>query len=165
MDQANDGLMNAFTWKIVKKPGILAHDEVIATLERAVKRHPRTTFVACHFANCCDDLGRLGAMLDQYPNLHADIGARFAETAPIPRFVARFYGQYQNRLLYGTDMGTGAEMYRSTFRILETEDEHFYDWNLFTYHWPLYGFGLKEEVLKKIYTDNAQRLMKKVPQP
>jgi uncharacterized protein len=163
MDATNDGLMNAYTWRIRQSPDILTHDAVLATLEGALTRHPRTTFVACHFANCCDDLGRLGAMLDRYPNLMADIGARFGETAPIPRFMARFYGRYADRLLYGTDMGLAAEMYRTTFRILETEDEHFYEQELFNYHWPLHGFGLKDDVLRRVYADNARRLRKSPP--
>ena len=165
MDSTNDGLMNAHQWRIPKSPAILEHDAVIATLEGAVKRHPRTTFIACHFANCCYDLGRLGAMFDRHPNLHADIGARFGETAPIPRFMARFYNRYADRLMYGTDMGTDAEMYRATFRILETEDEHFYEQNLFNYHWPLHAFGLKDDVLRKVYADNARALMKRVKRP
>jgi predicted TIM-barrel fold metal-dependent hydrolase len=164
MDRTNDGLMNAFKWKIAKRPDILQHDEVVATLERTVKKHPRTTFIACHFANCCYDLGRLGAMFDQYPNLYADIGARFEETAPIPRFVGRFYDRHQDRLLHGTDMGSDAEMYRTTFRILETQDEHFYPENLRNYHWPLHGFGLKDEVLRKVYADNARNITQKVKQ-
>jgi predicted TIM-barrel fold metal-dependent hydrolase len=159
MDATNDGLMNSYQWQIPPKPGILRHDEIVATLDRAVKKHPRTTFIACHFANCCHDLHRLGALLDQYPNLYADIGARFGEIAPIPRFVARFFDRYQDRLLYGTDMGTAPEMYRTTFRVLETEDEHFYDWNLFSYHWPLHGLGLSEVVLRKVYADNARAIL------
>ncbi len=160
MDRANDGLMNAFTWRIAKKPGVLSHDEVVATLDRAVKKHPRTTFIACHFANCCYDLSILGRMFDAYPNLYADIGARFGETAPIPRYMAKFYATYQDRLLYGTDMGFDAEMYRTTFRILESADEHFYAQDLFNYHWPLHGFALPEAVLKKVYGDNARRILK-----
>lgn len=162
MDRTNDGLMNAFQWKILPKPGVLQHDEIVATLERAVKKHPRTIFIACHFANCCYDLSKLGTFFDRYPNLYADIGARFEETAPIPRFVARFYNQYQDRLLYGTDMGTNAEMYRTTFRILESEDEHFYPETLRNYHWPLHGFGLNDEVLKKVYAENMRTLTNKV---
>ncbi len=160
MDEHNDGLMNAFKWRIPETPGVLRHDEVIATLDRAVRRHPRTTFIACHFANCCHDLSILGRMLDDYPNLFADISARFGETSPIPRSMAKFYEKYQERLLYGTDMGFGAEMYRITFRILETEDEHFYAQDLFNYHWPLHGFGLKDTVLKRVYGDNARRVLK-----
>lgn len=161
MDATNDGLMNAYKWRIRQGPGVLRHTEVIATLDRAVRKHPRTTFIACHFANCCYDLSILGRMFDACPNLYADIGARFGETAPIPRFMAAYYERYQDRLLYGTDMGLDVEMYRTTFRILETEDEHFYARELFNYHWPLHGFGLDEAVLKKVYGDNARRLLRK----
>ena len=161
MDRHNDGLMNSYKWKIPNESGVLRHEEVIATLDRAVKKHPHTTFIACHLANCCYDLSILGRMFDRYTNLYADIGARFGETAPIPRYMARFYEKYQDRLLYGTDMGFDTEMYRTTFRILETEDEHFYDWKLFSYHWPLHGIGLKDKVLKKVYADNAAKILKK----
>jgi predicted TIM-barrel fold metal-dependent hydrolase len=160
MDRHNDGLMNALEWRLDNKTDILGHAEVVRTLERAVKKHPGTTFITCHFANCCYDLSILGRMLDAYPNLYADIGARYAETATIPRYMARFFDKYQDRLVYGTDMGMDAAMYRTTFRILESADEHFYDWNLFTYHWPLHGFALGDVVLKKIYRENALRIMR-----
>ena len=155
MDAANDGLMNAYKWRLDNQPGIVGHDGMVDILERAVKRHPNTTFVACHFANCSHDLGRLGKLFDTYPNFYADISARYAETAAIPRFVARFYEKYQDRLVYGTDMGFSPGMYRLTFRILESADEHFYAWNHSSYHWPLYGLALEDPVLKKVYRDNA----------
>ena len=158
MDEKNDGLMNGWKWKVSKDPGVLQHDEVVATLERAVKKHPRTVFIACHFANCCSDLNRLGRMLDENANLYADIGARFAEISPIPRFVGQFFKRYQDRLMYGTDMDPQPEMYRVTFRILETEDEHFYPAYFSKYHWPMHALGLPDEVLKKVYRDNALRV-------
>jgi len=159
MDQNNDGLMNAWKWKVPNEPEVMQHDALVDSLERAVAKHPRTIFIACHFANCCANLGRLGAMLDKYPNLHADMGARFAEIGPIPRFMARFFEKYQDRLLYGTDMDPDPEMYRVTFRILETADEHFYPVYFGKYHWPLYGFDLAVPVLQRIYRDNALRLL------
>jgi predicted TIM-barrel fold metal-dependent hydrolase len=134
-------------------------DAVIAALDRALQRHPGTTFVACHFANCCHDLSILGRMLEAHPNLHADISARFGETAPIPRTMLKFYETYHDRLLYGTDMGLNAEMYRTTFRILETADEHFYAQDLFNYHWPLHGFALPDPVFATLYGGNARRLL------
>jgi len=158
MDASNDGLMNAWTWRITNTPGVLQHDEVVDTLERAVKKHPRTIFIACHLANCCTDLDHLGAMLDKYPNLYADIGARFAELSPIPRAASQFFHRYQDRILYGTDMNPVAEMYRVTFRLLETADEHFYPAYFRHYHWPLHAWALPNEVLKKIYRDNAVKL-------
>jgi predicted TIM-barrel fold metal-dependent hydrolase len=165
MDSHNDGLMNALEWRLDNQRGILGHAEVVATLDRAAEKHPHTTFIACHFANCCYDLSILARMLDAHPNLNADIGARYSETAPIPRFMARFFDKYQDRLLYGTDMGFRKEMYLTTFRILETEDEHFYDWNLFTYHWPLHGFGLPGLVLKKVYAENARKILERRKRP
>ena len=161
MDSTNDGLMNAYEWRLDNQPGIVDHNGMIDILERAVKRHPKTIFIACHFANCSYDLNKLGALLDRYPNLYADIAARYAETAPIPRFAAAFIEKYQDRLLYGTDMGFDLDMYHITFRILESSDEHFYEIGQFGYHWALNGFGLNDVVLKKLYRDNALKLLKK----
>jgi predicted TIM-barrel fold metal-dependent hydrolase len=159
MDATNDGLMNAYKWRLDNQPNIVGHEGMVEILERAVKRHPNTTFVACHFANCSYDLDKLGKLFDKYPNLYADMSARFAETAAIPRATASFFDKYQDRLVYGTDMHFNMRMYRLTFRILESEDEHFYDWDNFSYHWPLYGFGLDDKILKKVYKDNALKII------
>ncbi|MDH5249055.1 MAG: amidohydrolase [Cyclobacteriaceae bacterium] len=160
MDSTNDGLMNAYEWKVdLTKKGILNHAALIHTLENAVRENPKTTFIACHLANCEYDLEILGRLFRTYSNLYAEFGARYGETAPIPRFMNSFCEKYQDRLLYGTDMGYSPHMYQTTFRILESNDEHFYEIDLFGYHWPLYGFGLKDTVLKKIYTENAKRIL------
>jgi uncharacterized protein len=161
MDETNDGLMNAYEWRLDNQPDIVGHDGMIKILANAVKRHPVTTFIACHFANCSHDLMILGKLLDQYPNLYADNSARYAETGPIPRFVAQFYEKYQDRLVYGTDMGYNVDMYRTTFRILESLDEHFYAYDQFGYHWSLYGFGLDEKILSKLYRNNALKIISK----
>ena len=163
MDETNDGLMNAWKWRINSGPGVLTHAEVVDSLERAVKKHPGTTIIACHLANCCSDLNRLGAMLDRYPNLHADIGARFAELSPIPRTVSQFFIRYQDRLLYGTDMNPDPEMYRVTFRLMETADEHFYPVYFRKYHWPMHAWALPDQVLRKIYRENALRIISGSP--
>ena len=161
MDKHNDGLMNAYKWRRDNQTNGLSHAELIVTLERAVKKHPRTVFVACHYANSCYDLTQLGELFDKYPNLYADISARYVETAAIPRHVAKFYQRYQDRLVYGTDMGFRKQMFLTTFRILETEDEHFYDWDISFYHWPLHGFGLDNKILKKVYSENARKILER----
>jgi predicted TIM-barrel fold metal-dependent hydrolase len=157
-DSTNDGLMNAATWKVNVDEKMLDHAELIQSLENAVRDNPATLFIACHFANCEYDLSIPARLLDTYPNLYLDIAARYAETATIPRYMATFYSRYQDRLLYGTDMGMDESMYRTTFRILETLDEHFYEINQFGYHWALSGFGLPVDVLKKIYKSNALKI-------
>lgn len=159
-DSTNDGLMNAAKWKVdLTKKGIYNHDQLVATLENAVKANPKTTFIACHLANCCSNLNMLGNLLDKYPNLYADIAARYGEIAPIPRFVHAFMEKYAGRLVYGTDMGTTKDMYHITFRILETADEHFYKQDTFDYHWPLNGLELTDATLKEIYSDNAKKIL------
>jgi predicted TIM-barrel fold metal-dependent hydrolase len=160
MDSTNDGLMNAYEWRLDNQKGILGHADMVRTLENAAKRHPQTTFIASHFANCCYDLSILAALLDKYPNLYAEIGARYAETAPIPRYMNKFFEKYQDRLLYGTDMGFDKQMYQITFRILESTDEHFYETEQFGYHWALNGFGLSSQVLKKVYRENALKILR-----
>ncbi len=159
MDNTNDGLMNAFHWRLDNQPNIIRLSGMIDILERTVHKHSNTTFIACHFANLDFDLERLGKLLASHPNLYADIAARYAETAPIPRFVGKFYAKHADRLLYGTDMGFDIPMYRVTFRILETWDEHFYERDMFGYHWSLNGFGLPDETLRKVYRTNAQKIL------
>lgn len=159
-DSTNDGLMNGYIWKVdTTQAGIIGFNALISSLENAVKNNPKTTFIACHFANLMHDLDRLGVLLDKYPNLYADIAARYAETAPIPRYMKAFYNRYQNKLLYGTDMGMDSDMYHTTFRILESADEHFYYIDLFNYHWSLQGINLDNQVLKKLYRDNALKVL------
>jgi predicted TIM-barrel fold metal-dependent hydrolase len=155
----NDGLMLAHTWQVdMTKEGILGHTELIKTLDRVVGQNPNTTFIACHMANCSHDLSIIGELFDKHTNLYGDIGARFSVLSPIPKYVSQFITKYNDRILYGTDMGIDRHMYETTFRILESNDEHFYEIDLFGVHWPLYGFGLDDETLKKIYYENAKKI-------
>lgn len=168
MDYTNDGLMNGWTWRIIVEPGMYDHDQLVNSLETAAHNHSKTIFIACHLSNLDYDLTRLGQMFDRNPNLYADIAARFAETATIPRFVHQFLVKYPDRVVYGTDVPYNRPFFGTTFRILETEDEHFYmrgkvesaNFN-FNYHWALNGFGLPDQVLKKIYHDNALTIFDK----
>jgi len=159
MDRHNDGLMNAYEWRLDNQPGIVDLSGMVDIFERTLAKHRNTTFIACHFMNLDYDLARLGEVLERNPNLYADISARYAETAPIPRFAAQFYAKHSDRLVYGTDMGTDAPMYHVTFRILESLDEHFYEVDQFSYHWPLYGLGLNDDILKAVYRENALRVL------
>ena len=168
MDYTNDGLMNGWTWRIVLEPGMYNHDQLVNSLDVTAGRHPKTTFMACHLCNLDYDLGRLSQMFDRHPNLYADIAARFAETATIPRMTRKFLMKYPDRVVYGTDVWYSPPFFETTFRILETDDEHFYgrgkvdtaNFN-FNYHWTLNAFDLPDNMLKKIYHDNAVNIFKK----
>jgi predicted TIM-barrel fold metal-dependent hydrolase len=145
---------NAYKWRLDNQPGIVDHQAMLDILERTLREHPKTTFIACHLANCCYDLNIIASLLDSYPNLYIDISVRFAEVSATPRATVNFIEKYQDRIVYRTDMGTSPEMYSFTFRILETWDEHIYH-GYNNYHWPLHGLNLPEKILEKIYRLNA----------
>ncbi|NLE56811.1 MAG: amidohydrolase family protein, partial [Planctomycetes bacterium] len=151
-NQFNDGLMNAFRWRLDNQPDIMGHDDLIEGLERAVQRHRKTVFIAAHYVNLNYDPTRLAELLDRHPNLYADISARFSEVAAIPRAMAALHEKHARRLVYGTDLTCNQEMFSATFRILESLDEHFYDFT--NYHWPQHGLGLSDDVLAKLYREN-----------
>ena len=157
MDETNDGLPNGAVWH-VDTTNCLGYYGLMRTFENAVRENPNTLFIACHYLNMSHDWPRLGELLDKYPNLYVDIAARVAESAHTPRATREFLIKYQDRVLFGTDNGMDAPMYQNIFRVLETNDEHFYVPE-FNYHWALSGFNLPDEVLKKIYHDNAQRIL------
>lgn len=172
MDSTNDGLPRSWTWRITDKDQKVDHKGLIEIFSNTLKRHPNTIFVASHLANCTYDLSILGELFDQYPNLYADISARFAEFSTIPRRTVAFFTKYNDRLVYGTDYGWEVwdkhsdygnntdldEMFRMTFRVLESPDEHFYLTDLVGYKWPMYGLSLNKEVLKNIYNENARKI-------
>lgn len=175
MDSTNDGLTRAYTWRVKNQDQIVGHGGMIEILDRTLERHPNTTFVAAHIANTSNDFTLFAELLDKHSNLYGDISARFAEFSTIPRTTAAFFEKYQDRILYGTDYGfetfpddptkpygnntTTEEMFIMTFRVLETADEHFYMTDLVGYKWPLYGLALSDEILRKIYRENALRIM------
>lgn len=161
MDASNDLLFEALYWRRDDKKDDKDLAGMLQVLENAVKKHPRVTFIACHFANQTFDLNRLGALLDKYPNLYADTSQREAYLAAIPRFGKQFIEKYADRIVYGTDQGYSLPMYRNSFRIWETLDEHFYAWDVANTRFALSGLGLGESTLKKLYHDNAAKLLKK----
>lgn len=162
MDSTNDGLMNGYKWRLdATKPGFRDHKAMIATLENVVKANPKTTFIACHLANSENDYSVLSRLLLTYDNLYADLGAHMAEIAPVPRASKAFLEKCQHKVVYGTDYHPTEKLYGTTFRILETADEHFYEIDLYGYHWALHGLNLSDEALRKIYSENARKILKK----
>ena len=160
-DSTNDGMMNATTWHVdMNKPGKLGHDALIKSLENAVSENPKTIFIACHLLNACSNLQQLGDCWISIRICMQILLRVCGEIAPVPRYAAAFITKYQDRLVYGTDMGFEENMYITTFRILETADEHFYEMDKFNYHWALYGLNFSKEVLEKLYHKNAEKIMK-----
>jgi predicted TIM-barrel fold metal-dependent hydrolase len=121
-------------------------------------KHPNTTFIAAHLGWLGGDLARLGRLMDSLPNVYAEIGAVLAELGRQPRFARQWFVEYQDRVLFGKDAWTPDE-YPVYFRTLETADEYFDYYRKRHAFWKLYGLDLPDEVLKKLYYQNALRII------
>jgi predicted TIM-barrel fold metal-dependent hydrolase len=143
-------------------PGFPKHAELVAQLIAVVRRHPRTTFIAAHMGSSENDLAQLGQWLDELPNLNVDIAARIAELGRQPYTARRFVVKYADRVLFATDGPRVAKRLTYHWRFLETMDEYFpYAENEFPPQgfWNIYGVGLPDDVLRKVYSGNAMRLI------
>jgi len=112
-----------------------------------------------HAFNLANDLGALGRLLDRHPNVDVDFAARMWELARQPFSARRFFSRYADRILFGTDNGPEADMYLAHVRQLETQDEWF--WPADAEWWRGYGMGLADDVLRKVYAGNAERLLRR----
>jgi len=135
--------------------------ELLAQRDSIFTRHPNTTFVAAHLAEKSENLAYVGRLLDENPNLYVDIGARTAELGRQPYTAREFFLKYADRILFGTDLVPETEMYRLHFRFLETRDEYF-DYPSHASRqgrWQIYGIDLPDDVLNKVYRENALKLL------
>src|SRR5438477_6575116 len=134
---------------------------ILQARDRAIARHPRTTFVALHMANWPENLDYVAAELDKHPNMMVEFGARQAELGRQPRRAREFFIKYQDRIMFGTDNGMDEAMYRNHFRWLETGDEYFDYWGYPAQgRWKIYGMELPDPVLEKMYHLNAERVFR-----
>lgn len=168
-------------WSFHNEP-VPSWADLYAAFERRVARHPRTTFIAVHFGNDPEDPDRVAQMLDRYPNFFIDTAARVPEIGRHPvEKMRRFYDKYQDRVLFGSDTGIGASademmfgsngelpptredevrFFTSTWRYFETLDQQFESPTPIQGRWKINGVGLAAPILRKIYFENAARLLR-----
>lgn len=133
-------------------------DQLIEEQHRMFKKHPKTTFIAAHFGWYPNDLAKLSSLMDDMPNIVVEFGAVIAELGRQPRAAKQFFDKYQDRILFGKDSWVPEE-YNTYFRVLETQDEYFPYHKKYHAFWRMYGMGLSDVVLKKVYYKNALRII------
>lgn len=133
-------------------------EQIIAEQHNVFKKHPKTTFVNAHMGWMANNLDKAGEHLDMYPNVYFGIGAVIAEFGRQPKRANAFFEKYQDRILFGKDAYNPEEFY-TYFRVLETEDEYFPYYKKYHAFWRMYGLGLSDEVLKKVYYKNACKIV------
>ncbi|HEX5023639.1 MAG TPA: amidohydrolase family protein [Agriterribacter sp.] len=133
-------------------------EQLIEEQHRMFKKHPATTFIAAHFGWYPNDLAKLGSLLNEMPNVMVEFGAVIAELGRQPRAARQFFELYQDRIMFGKDSWVPDE-YSTYFRVLETEDEYFPYHKKYHAFWAMYGMGLPDNILKKVYYKNALRII------
>ncbi len=153
-------------------PEYPSNAELLEARNRVFARHPKTQFVGLHVGNFAENLEDVSANLDRFPNMHVDIAARLNELGRQPRAARRFFDRYQDRIVFGTDATPhgdkfpqqvfGDALYQIYFRFLETDDEYF-DYAPASVppqgRWRISGIDLPDDILHKVYNQNAARLL------
>ena len=156
-------------------------DEILTQLEHRIARHPKTTFISVHFGNCAEDIDRVAGMMRRYPNMYIDTAARIPEMGRHPPEKLRaFFTEFQDRILYGSDLGVGPEpeplflgssgpnpptpdeqelFFSATHRFFETADKNFPHPTPIQGSWTINGIALPRPILEKVYFRNAMRLL------
>jgi predicted TIM-barrel fold metal-dependent hydrolase len=152
-------------------PKFQTKEALRAQRENLVKKHPRTIFIMAHMGDDVENLSYLASLFDKYPNYYVDLSARLPELGRQPYTSREFFIKYQDRILFGSDGGyaldpkgewTAERYFRSYFEFLETRNEYF-EYPLWGIQkqgrWRIYGIELPDEVLKKIYYKNAEKIL------
>ena len=135
---------------------------IMEGLANIVTRHPGTDFIGAHVGCYSENLGWVGALMDRCPNFYVDISARISELGRQPYASRRFFIEHADRIMYGTDSGPNIGVYQTYYRFLETDDEYFNyagDRTPGQGRWGIYGVFLPDDVLQKVYYDNAERVI------
>ena len=165
LDYANERWleMSLFPGRAISSDQHPNFEELMKERDNLFRNNPKTTFVTAHMGWHAHDLGRLGKMLTEMPNLYTEVGAVLYDIGRQPRAAHDFFVKYQDRILFGKD-SFQPEEYPYYWRVFETRDDYFDYYRDYHAFWKLYGIDLPDEVLKKVYYKNALKIAPALPQ-
>lgn len=155
-------------YHMYKHPEFPSYEEQMAARDRILNKNPELTFIGCHMASLEWSVDELAEWLDKYPNTAVDMAARmgqlFYQTREDREKVRDFFIDYQDRILYGTDIidrGNNKENLHKQMHNTWTKDWEY----LCTDHkmtsslidGEFRGLQLPKEVVDKIYSGNVKR--------
>jgi len=143
-------------------PGKVTFEQLMTERNNLFRRNPKTTFIAAHFGWHANDLGRAAKLLDEFPNVYLELGAVLYDLGRQPRAAHDFFVKYQDRILFGKDAFQPDE-YPYYWRVFETQDEYFDYYRDYHAFWKMYGMGLPDDVLRKVYYQNAMKIIPGMP--
>ena len=161
VDSYNERWLELKTHKERKREtskGDFSWEQLIEQQHNVFRKHSKTTFINAHMGWYPNNLAKLDSLMDVFPNMYAEIGAVIAELGRQPRAAKKFFEKRQDKILFGKDSYVPDE-YETYFRVLESEDEYFPYHKKYHAFWRMYGIGLSDEVLKKVYYKNALKII------
>lgn len=161
VDEHNERYLELFMFPSRARPAdkYPPFDSLMAEQHRMFRNHPNTAFISAHLSWLGQDLQRLGNLLDSIPNMYVEVAAALYEIGRQPKAGREFFIKYQDRILMGKDTFGGQDEFAVYFRILESADEYFPWYRKRHAFWGMYGLALPDEVLQKVYFENAARLV------
>ncbi len=163
-------------YHMYKHPDLPSYEEQIAARDRMLDKNPNLIFMGVHLGSLEWSVDELAKRLDKYPNMSVDIAARigqlFYQTKEDRERVRQFFIKYQDRLLYGTDLGDNGKMDANK---KQTEMHNYWirDWEYFVtdnamtsglIDGDFQGLHLPKEVVNKLYKKNAKKWLKMFPE-
>ena len=161
VDSFNERWLELKTHKERKREtskGDFSWEQLIEQQHNVFRKHPKTTFINAHMGWYPNNLAKLDSLMDVFPNMYVEIGAVIAELGRQPRAAKKFFEKRQDKVLFGKDSYVPDE-YETYFRVLESEDEYFPYHKKYHAFWKMYGIGLSDAILKKVYYKNALKII------
>lgn len=153
-------------------PDFPSYEDQITARDRFLEKNPDLIFIGCHLGSLEWNVDSLARRLDKFPNMAVDMSARIChlqyQSLSDRKKVRDFCIKYQDRLLYGTDVGYSGSRNPEAFmeRMHRTWTD---DWRYFTtslemtsdkFHGKFAGLKLPRKVVDKIYYRNAVKWYK-----
>jgi len=150
-------------WYMYDKPDHPSKENILAARDRLLAAYPELRVVGAHLGSMELNVDEIAKRFDRYPNFAVDTAARIVYLALQPRDKVRaFLIKYQDRVLYGTDLGYRPKGDSDDLR--DWESTYRRDWTFFATGQTVefdgrkvQGLALPREVLRKLYHDNAVR--------
>ena len=147
--------------------------ELIEARNRVIARHPKRSLSLCISATFRKIFRTWPRTLTAFPICTSIWPRALGSWAGSRSPRKKFFDKYQDRILFATDATPHGDefpqqvfndkLYEIYYRFLETEDEYF-DYAPAKIppqgRWRIYGINLPDPILRKVYNENASRLLR-----
>jgi len=159
-------------------PEIPTWEEIMKHRDNWIEQNPELTIIGAHLGSMAYDVDEVAERLDQYANFYVEPAERFGDLAiQDSRKVRKFFMEYQDRIMYGTDLRStepASELtsdsltveekltrlrYQIHWDYLSTSDSLQFKRTFTTFETRTKGLGLPPDVLEKVYYENAAELL------